>query len=40
MNIPQKTGNATANGDQSIANTGNGNTIDSSPPEKKPPKKE
>lgn len=34
-----KTGDATANGDHSIANTGNGNTIDqASPPEKKPPK--
>ena len=38
---PQRTGDATANGNHSIANTGNGNTIDqSSPPEKKPPNKE
>lgn len=36
----QISGPATA-GDNSVANTGNGNTVDqSSPPEKKPPKKE
>jgi hypothetical protein len=41
IEVPKTTGDATANGNQSIANTGNGNTINqSSPPEKKPPKKE
>jgi hypothetical protein len=41
IDAPQKTGDATATGPNSVANTGNGNTINQSPPpENKPPKKE
>jgi hypothetical protein len=41
IEAPHKTGDATATGDHSVANTGNGNTInESSPPEKKPLKKD